>query len=429
MTGAEIIDRCRILARFSETSGAITRTFLCPAMHDVHRTLRTWMEEAGMTVTLDAAGNLHGFHTAIEPDAPRLLIGSHVDTVPDAGPYDGVLGVVLATALVRALSGRRLPFSIEVVAFSEEEGVRFGVPFIGSRALAGTLDDALLSRTDANGTTVAQAIHDFGVGRASGPVPPTLDNSPGLGGIRLRLVHPSEARTTTRDPLLAFLEFHIEQGPILDSLNLPLGIVTAITGQTRCTVSFTGEANHAGTTPMHLRRDALAAAARWTSYVERTARATPGAVATIGTLQVHPAAANVVPGEATATLDVRHPDDAVRHAVTSRLRCAAEKIAASRNVYVTWQQQLDQPAVACDPALTAHLARAVEASHNPVYRMTSGAGHDAMILAAIAPIAMLFLRSPGGISHHPAESVHAADVDAALAAGLLFLDELERSHV
>jgi allantoate deiminase len=402
MTGAEIIERCQTLAGMSETPGAITRTYLCPAMHDVHRTLRAWMEEAGMNVSIDAAGNLRGVYAANEPDAWRLLIGSHVDTVPDAGAYDGVLGVVIAISLVRALGGRRLQFAIEVVAFSEEEGVRFGVPFIGSRALVGRLDDDLLARTDANGISVAQAMRDFGVGQASWPV---------------------QAAT-----LLGYLEFHIEQGPVLDSLNLPLGVVTAIVGQSRCDVTFRGEANHAGTTPMHLRRDALAAAARWTSFVERTARATPGVVATVGGLHVHPGAANVVPGEARATLDVRHADDAVRRSVTSRLRCAAEKIGGQRNVAVEWRQQLDQAAVACDPGLTAMLARAVQ-TNSPIHRMTSGAGHDAMILAAIAPVAMLFLRSPGGISHHPAESVHPADLDAALATGMTFLEELERSHV
>jgi allantoate deiminase len=332
---------------------------------------------------------------------PRLLIGSHVDTVPDAGAYDGVLGVVLAIELARALGGRRLKFAIEVVAFSEEEGVRFGVPFIGSRALVGRLDDELLGRSDARGVTVAQAIRDFGL---------------------------DPARTGQEAcPTLGYLEFHIEQGPVLDSLGLPLGVVTAIVGQSRFDVTFRGAANHAGTTPMHMRRDALAAAARWTSFVERTARATPGVVATVGALHVHPGAVNVVPGEARASLDVRHADDAVRRAVTTRLRCAAEKIGAQRNVTVEWRQQLDQPAVACDPDLTAMLARAVQ-TIAPVQRMTSGAGHDAMIVAAIAPVAMLFLRSPGGISHHPAESVHAADVEAALAAGIAFLEELERSH-
>jgi allantoate deiminase len=367
-------------------------------MHDVHRTLREWMEEAGMEVCIDRAGNLRGLYGH---GARKLLIGSHVDTVPNAGPYDGVLGVVLAIALVRALGGRRLKFGIEVIAFSEEEGVRFGVPFIGSRALVGTLNEELLARRDARGITVAQAIRDFG-----------LD---------------AEGTGQEACPTLGYLEFHIEQGPVLDSLGLPLGVVTAIVGQSRFEVTFRGEANHAGTTPMQLRRDALAAAARWISLVERTARTTPGVVATVGALDVHPGAANVVPGEAIATLDVRHADDSVRRAVTGRLRCAAEKIGRRRNVAVEWRQQLDQAAVTCDTNLTAMLTRAVQAN-SPVHRMTSGAGHDAMIVAAIAPITMLFLRSPGGISHHPAESVHAADVDAALAAGMVFLEELERSH-
>lgn len=392
MTGAEIIERCRALACFRETPDCLTRTFLCPAMHDVHRTLRAWMEKAGMHVSLDGAANLRGFYAAATLEAPRLLIGSHVDTVPNAGAFDGVLGVVLAIALVGQLAARRLPFAIEVVAFSEEEGVRFGVPFIGSRALVGTLDEALLSRVDAQGISVAEAIREF-LGQASPPL--------------------QSARP------LAYLEFHIEQGPVLDSLRLPLGIVTAIVGQSRCEVTFQGEANHAGTTPMHLRRDALMAAARWITLVEQTARATPGMVATVGALEVHPGAANVIPGEVRATLDVRHADDAIRRAVTAQLCSAA----------CTWNELLDQPAVACDAGLIALLERAVEASGSPVHRMTSGAGHDAMILAAIAPIAMLFVRSPGGISHHPAESVHAVDIEAALAAGLAFLDELERAHV
>ena len=276
MTGAEIMERCQVLAGMSETAGAITRTFLCPAMHDVHRTLRIWMEEAGMEIWIDSAGNLRGVYGE---GARRLMIGSHVDTVPDAGAYDGVLGVVLAIALVRALGGRRMKFAIEVVAFSEEEGVRFGVPFIGSRAMIGTLDDELLGRRDARGVTVAQAIRDFG----------------------LDAVWTGQEACPT-----GYLEFHIEQGPVLDSLGLPLGVVTGIVGQSRFEVTFRGEANHAGTTPMHLRRDALAAAARWTSFVERTARATPGVVATVGALHVHPGATNVVPGEARASLDVRH---------------------------------------------------------------------------------------------------------------------------
>ncbi len=215
-----------------------------------------------MTVRVDAAGNLRGVYPAATTPAPRLLLGSHVDTVPDAGAFDGVLGVVLAIALVDALGGRRLPFSIEVAAFSEEEGVRFGVPFIGSRALAGTLDADLLARRDAAGITVEQAIRAFG-----------LD--------------PAQLAEAKLDPsTFAYIEFHIEQGPVLESLDLPLAVVTAIAGQSRLAVTFRGQANHAGTTPMHLRRDALAAASRWISVVERHARATAGLVATVGTIQV-----------------------------------------------------------------------------------------------------------------------------------------------
>jgi allantoate deiminase len=412
MTGGEIVGRCQTLAAMTETPGTITRTYLCPAMHEVHATLRHWMEEAGMRVTVDAAGNLRGLYAAGGAGtgpAPRLLIGSHVDTVPGAGAYDGVLGVVLAIALVDALAGRRLRFGIEVVAFSEEEGVRFGVPFIGSRALAGSLDvgpdDELMARSDARGITVAQAIRDFGLDPALLP------------------------EAVVGDGVLGYLEFHIEQGPVLDTLNLPLGVVTAIVGQSRFAVTFCGHANHAGTTPMHLRRDALVAAARWVGLVERQARHTHGLVATVGTFHVHPGAANAIPGEVIATLDIRHSDDGVRCAAAGRMLHAAESVAKRRGVSVTWRQELDQAAVTCDARLTGHLARAVECSQNPVHRMTSGAGHDAMILAAVAPVAMLFLRSPGGVSHHPDESVRAADVDAALAAGLAFLGELEGRDV
>jgi len=219
MTGAEIIARCLAIAGMSESPGTITRTFLCSAMHDVHRTLRAWMEDAGMTVSLDGAGNLRGLYEARTPDAARLLLGSHVDTVPNAGAYDGVLGVVWGIALVRSLASRRLPFAIEVIAFSEEEGVRFGVPFIGSRFVNGTLDRNLLAQRDAAGVSVAEALRNFGV----------------------------EPRPCEGARYLGYLECHIEQGPVLDALDLPLGVVTAIVGQTRAEVRFRGAANHAGT--------------------------------------------------------------------------------------------------------------------------------------------------------------------------------------
>jgi allantoate deiminase len=404
MRAQAIIERCRALAACSESTSGLRRTFLSPPMREVHRLLRQWMEAAGMAVRVDAAGNLRGVYPAAADMAPRLLLGSHVDTVPDAGAFDGILGVVLSIALVEALGRRRLPFSIEVAAFSEEEGVRFGVPFIGSRALVGTLDAGLLATRDADGVTIEQAIRDFGLDPAQ------------LAGAKL------DPRT------FAYLEFHIEQGPVLESLDLPLGIVTAIAGQSRLAVTFRGQANHAGTTPMHLRRDALGAAARWVSVVERHARATEGLVATVGVIELEPGATNIVPGKVHASLDVRHADDAVRHASVAALQRAAQAIGARRAVAVEWHQHTDQPATPCDSCLIAHLSRAVAAAGLPVHLMPSGAGHDAMILAERVPVAMLFLRTPGGLSHHPDETVAEADVEAAFAAGSALLADLEHAH-
>jgi allantoate deiminase len=400
----QIIGRCRELAAFSESSGGLLRTFLSAPMHEVHRLAGQWMEAAGMDVWTDAAGNLRGLYPAAGETPRRLLLGSHVDTVPNAGAFDGVLGVVLAIALVDSLGGRRLPFAIEVAAFSDEEGVRFGVPFLGSRALAGTLDAALLARRDATGVSVEEAIRAFGLD------PAALPQARLAGGT------------------FAYVEFHIEQGPVLESLGLPLGVVTSIAGQNRLTITFRGQANHAGTTPMHLRRDALAAAARWISLVERHARATPRLVATVGAVEVRPGAANIVPGEVRASLDVRHPDDAVRRRSTAVLLDDAQRIAGRCGIGVGWQPHGEECSTACNPSLAATLVRAVTAAGHPVHRMTSGAGHDAMVLAPRVPVAMLFLRSPGGISHHPDETVIAADVEAALSVGSALLDILEQNH-
>jgi allantoate deiminase len=358
------------------------------------------MEAAGMQVRVDAAGNLRGVYPGMHVDAPRLIIGSHLDTVRDAGAFDGVLGVVLGVALVARLTGRRLPIAIEVVGFSEEEGVRFGVPFIGSRALAGTLDPAILDRTDAGGRSVRQAFVDYGL-------------DPG------RL---SDAKWSGR--ALAYLELHIEQGPVLDTLGLPVGVVSAIVGQSRFAVTFTGAANHAGTTPMNARRDALAGAAEWMTIIEREAGAAPGLVATVGRLDVVPGAANVIPGACVATLDVRHADDEVRTVTAARMIGFAGQVARRRQLLLRVDPLLDQPAVPTDASLRARLEAAVGAAGYPVHLMPSGAGHDAMVLARMMPIAMLFLRTPNGISHHPDESVLDTDVDAALRVGRLFLDDL-----
>jgi allantoate deiminase len=399
LSGRDIIRRCELLASLSEEPGFTTRTFLSRPMHDVHAHLTGWMTELGMNVRIDAAGNLRGVYQATSPTAPRLFIGSHLDTVPRAGAFDGVLGVVLGIALVERLNRARFPFAIEVIGFSEEEGVRFSAPFIGSRAFVGTLDDTLLSRRDAAGRTVYEAIVDYGLD------PRTIGDA-------------------VAGESIGYLEFHIEQGPVLDNLRVALGVVDAISGQTRAEATFVGAAGHAGTTPMKARRDALACAAEWIGAVEREASATPGLAATVGSIAASPGAANVIAGVATATLDVRHADDRVRTNAANRLASLARDIAARREIDLSWRWGLDQAAVVMDPTLVGKLERAVDRAGVPVHRLSSGAGHDAMVVAQRMPTAMLFIRSPGGISHHPDESVFDSDVAMALEVGRNFLDEL-----
>ena len=400
----EVIQRCREVASHTERPGCITRTFLSPPMHRVHGLLEQWMEAAGMSPRLDAAGNLRGLRPGSGSGSAVLYFGSHIDTVPDAGAFDGVLGVVLAIALVKALGEHPLPFGIEVLAFSEEEGVRFGVPFIGSRALVGTIDSDLLNRLDSAGITVAQAIRDFGLDPA------------GLPAAKL------PAAT------LGYLEFHIEQGAVLEDLDLPLGVVTSIAGQSRFELLFTGQANHAGTTPTGRRRDALAGAAEWIGCVEREAATAPDLRATVGQLEVRPGTSNVIPASVYATLDLRHALDSVRSEAAASLLDAGKRIARRRGLDFHSEQRLDQPATPLDPELICAVERAVTRSGSPVHRMVSGAGHDVMIMAQSCPAAMLFLRSPGGVSHHREESVLPEDVASALAAGAEFLKEAESTY-
>ena len=372
-------------------------------MRDCHRELAGWMEPLGADVQVDAAGNFRGVFPAAQPNAPRLLIGSHLDTIPNAGAYDGVLGVVLAIALLEELRGRRLPFGIEVVAFSEEEGVRFGTPFIGSRALVGRLDQELLDTRDAQGISVQEAIESFGLNPEKLPQ--------------------AELESNT----LGYLEFHIEQGPVLEKLNLPIALVEAIAGQTRLEFTFLGRANHAGTTPMHLRCDALAGAAEWIGTVERVAQGVPGLVATVGKIESKPGATNVIAGKAWLTLDVRHSSDEIRNRVVVDLIRRAEGIAARRGLSVQERTLLSQRAVAMDSFLNGEIEQAILKTGCKPHRMVSGAGHDAMIMVERVPAAMIFLRTPGGISHDPAESVGCKDVEKAIECGLHLLDQLAAS--
>lgn len=399
----EIISRCQRLASFSEDSGSTRRTFLSAPMRHCHDEIARWLEPLGAQVRIDAAGNVRGVYPSAEPNAPRLLIGSHLDTVPNAGAYDGVLGVVLAVALLEELRGRKLPFGIEVIGFSEEEGVRFGTPFLGSRALVGKFGQELLDVQDAQGISVRQAISNFGLNPEEIPLAKLANET------------------------LAYLEFHIEQGPLLESLNQPLAAVEAIAGQSRLEFTFVGRANHAGTTPMHLRRDALAGAAEWIGTVEREAQSVTGLVATVGKIEAKPGATNVIAGEVRLTLDVRHRSDEIRDRAMAKLTRQAQEIAARRGLSLGERTVLDQRAVAMDPLLTGEIEHAIAKTGCKPYRMASGAGHDAMIVAEKVPAAMIFLRTPGGISHDPAESVAHEDVEKAIQCGLHLFDQLAAS--
>jgi allantoate deiminase len=398
----EVVARCQALARFSEDADSIRRTFLSPPMRDVHRAITEWLTPLPTTSRVDAVGNLRILYPG-EPNAPRLLIGSHLDTVPNAGAYDGILGVVLAIALLSACDGRQYPFTIEVVGFSEEEGVRFGTPFIGSRALVGSLDEETLNRRDTQGISISKAISNFGLNPAEIP------------------------QAAVGDDTLGYIEFHIEQGPVLEKAGHSLGIVETIAGQSRMQFTFVGHANHAGTTPMNLRHDALAAAAEWISAVERHAQNVAGLVATVGSMQAKPGAVNVIAGEAQLSLDVRHQSDEARKRAVDYFIRQAEDIATRRGLRVRSKQLMDQQAVSMDSFLIKQVAEAVRRAGCEPFRMVSGAGHDAMILAAKVPSSMIFLRTPGGISHDPSESVKVEDVAKAIDCGLHLLDQLASS--
>ena len=394
-----VLGLCARVAACTDVPGTIERLFLSPATQEVHALLAAEMLALGMQVRVDAVGNLRGFYAAERVDAPVLLVGSHIDTVPNAGAFDGVLGVAMGLGVVRSLHAQKLAYAVEVIAFSEEEGVRFRLPFIGSRALIGTLGKLELQRMDADGVSVDRAIQDFGL---------TTDLSSGL-----------------TPGTFAFLECHIEQGPVLEALGLPLAVVTAIVGQTRLELHFSGRANHAGTTPMDLRQDALAAAAAWIGAVERYARGVDGMVATVGSIEVTPGAVNVIAASAVVSLDVRHAVDATRETAVVALVAAAEREASARGVSVAWRETSRQDAVTMDARLCGELGAAIEKSGLVAHRMFSGAGHDAMILAEKVPSAMLFVRTPHGLSHHPDEAVLAADVQAACDALSVLLGQLE----
>jgi allantoate deiminase len=395
--------RCDELAAFTEEPGRITRSYGTPALTAARDRIAQWMGDAGLAVRTDAVGNVRGRGQGSEPTAPALLLGSHLDSVRDAGRYDGPLGILVALEVVDHLRHRPrpVPFPVEVIAFADEEGLRFQTTYLGSCALAGSFDAAFLDLVDENGMTLREAMEGFG------------GDPDALAATALQA---GEA--------LAYLEVHIEQGPYLESVDAPVGVVTAISGQSRILAAFSGEAGHAGTVAMHLRRDPLPAAAEIVMTTENLARHTSGLLATVGMIEVTPGASNVIPGQVRFSVDVRHPEDAVRTGAVSVLEQQVREVAASRSLTAEWRVARDHSAVLCDASLTTRLAEAVAAAGLPVERLPSGAGHDAVVMSEVVPVGMLFVRCAGGISHQPAESVVTSDVVAAIDVLDRFVDAL-----
>lgn len=387
----QVFDRLQELGKISEDADCLTRQYGSDAMRRANELVGSWMKQAGMEVRVDAIGNLIGSSKRCS-SGKTLLLGSHLDTVKNAGKYDGPLGVVLAIAAVEELKGKDLPFDIAVLGFADEEGVRFQSAYLGSRAIAGTFDEKDLNRVDRNGTTLEDAIKNF-------------DGDP------------SKLSTCRFDAknLLGYIEVHIEQGPVLEQKNLAVGIVTAIAGQSRCKVRFEGKAGHAGTTPMNMRQDALCAAAEFLLAVEKIGRETAGLVATVGQLANEPNVSNVIPAMATLSLDVRHQDDAVRESAVGNLQETATAVAKARKLKFTWQVVQQTKSVPCDARISDLLRNAARKHQSEIIDLPSGAGHDAAVMATLCPIGMLFVRCKDGVSHHPDEMMTVDDGRVALA--------------
>ncbi len=388
---ARIVRRIAELARISEREGEVTRIAFSPEHRRAADLILGWMREAGMAARLDEIGNVVGRYEGDAPGAPALMVGSHYDTVRNAGKWDGPLGVITGIECVAALAavGTRLPYAIEVVGFCDEEGVRFSSTLLGSRAVAGTFDEGTLEAKDAHGVSVRAAMTAFGLDPAR------------VGRAARR-----------RSDVLAYLELHIEQGPVLEAEGLPVGVVTAISGASRFRVELEGMAGHAGTVPMTLRRDALAGASECVLAVEELARAGLGVVGTVGQMEALPGATNVIPGRAVFTIDIRAADDAQRRETVSDVVDAIDEIAARRGLKARIIKTHDNGTAQCAPWLRAQLAEAIRGAGHRVLELPSGAGHDGMAMIDLTDIAMIFVRCRGGISHHPAEHVDEEDVAA-----------------
>ncbi len=401
--GETIASRIAELATVSDEESRLTRLYLGPGHRKAAELVAKWMREAGMNPRIDALGSVVGRYRPRESGSRTLIIGSHIDTVRDAGAFDGALGVVIAIEVVKAAfkSGKRYPFAIEVIAFGDEEGVRFASTLGGAKALAGRFDKNALDEVGEDGVSRRQALLAFG----SDP-----------SRISEEAVAPDHA--------LGYVEVHIEQGPVLEQEGLPVGIVTAIDGVTRGTVEVEGVAGHAGTVPMPMRRDALAAAAEMALAVEARALSRSNLVATVGKMDVPGAAANVIPGKARFTLDIRSPFDQERIGAVADIKASIAAIAERRGVTAKLAVGHEAPAALCDDRLSEQFEAAVKSLGMAPRRLPSGAGHDAMAFDRVIPFAMLFVRCRGGVSHNPAEFTSAADIDVAARVLSNFLDRI-----
>ena len=384
-----ILERIDALASCSAEDGALTRVFLSPQHRAANKLVSGWMHEAGLEPRIDAIGNVVGRYEGARPGLACLMLGSHLDTVRNAGRFDGMLGVVGAIECVAALrrANMRLPFAVEVIGFADEEGVRFQSTLLGSRAVAGSFDTGLLETVDADGVSMAEALRAFRLDPAR--------------------IHEAARR---REEVLAYVELHIEQGPILEREGLPVGIVTAINGAARFAVEIIGEAGHAGTVPMSGRRDALTAAAEAVLAVERICGGQPGLVGTVGRISALPGALNVIPGAAHLSIDVRSPDDNERAEIERTIVNALEGICARRGVKPRITRLHASRATPCADWLMTQLAAAITARGIRIRKLASGAGHDATAMRDLTDVAMLFIPCAGGISHNPREAANADDI-------------------
>jgi allantoate deiminase len=386
------VRRLDALSAISETPDHLTRIFLTPEHRAAADLLLSWMREAGMVSHLDAIGNVCGRYEGDRPGLPCLMLGSHYDTVRDAGKWDGPLGLITAISCVGAMHkrGQRLPFAIEVIGFADEEGVRFASTLLGSRAVAGTFDESVLGAKDRQGISMREALSQFGL-------------DPGRIGAAAR----------SRSELHGYVELHIEQGPVLERESLPVGVVTAISGATRLAASLTGMAGHAGTVPMLLRRDALAGAAECIVAIEEFCRTDEaGLVGTVGYIHAMPGATNVIPGQVSFTIDIRSASDAHRKLAVADIVRQIENIAKRRKLVLQVDVTHDNRTVPCAPWLKRQLADAIAGEGYRVFELPSGAGHDGMAMIDVADVAMMFVRCRGGISHHPDEHTDMSDADA-----------------